>query len=70
MRDEPKERHIWDGGYSIMSSTPQHAYQLITIRPHRAREVFAWQNSATSGHLSMVFDPDGAWPFNGRRGAK
>lgn len=37
--------------FGIMAATPQHTYQILTKRPERMREWFAWAGQLTLDHL-------------------
>ena len=38
--------------FGIMASAPQHTYRIVTKRPDRMGEFFAWLNSADGGPLA------------------
>lgn len=49
--------------FGVMAACPQHRFQLLTKRPAKAREWFAWLDEVTLGHPRLLFQylDDLAW---------
>jgi protein gp37 len=47
--------------FGVMAATPRHTYLLLTKRPERAREFFAWVEKRARDGLSIFPDDPPAW---------
>lgn len=49
--------------FGVMAACPQHTFQILTKRPDRAREWFAWLSSVCTDHPRLLFQylDDLAW---------
>ncbi len=40
--------------FGVMAATPQHTFQVLTKRPERALEFFAWLTQEATGYVSLI----------------
>lgn len=56
--------------FGVMAACPQHTFQVLTKRPERAREFFAWIESQRGPLTVALVSQGGAWPNGKERSAE